>query len=307
MIGSRPMSPDEMSDAAVLRLVIECDEESFRAGTSIRQRQWDVPERAMKRLGYLGYMLFGPGTPPVLERIRAAFSAMYRPEDLAGGGHIGVFMLRDVFARISVPHGYGEVSITPLDWVELTPIQKHILSADQEALGVFYDQFADVFDLEYGSGELRPEIADNELVRRFAHLARLHLHAAAAVMTGGYDYRGAVQSALLATELSLKAGVASCGIAEDEIIAFGHKVVKLADHLKGEWPSFDAPRVSAVIARQPRYVLNRYSADQPSRVYAGHIVMGAQYVAAEVMRRLSTRDFRGDSGNPWPRAYPSLR
>lgn len=66
----------------------------------------------MRRLGYVSFVRAGVGKPPILDRIEAAFKSIYRPQDIAVGGHIGVFMCRDIFARIGVPHLFEQVSLT---------------------------------------------------------------------------------------------------------------------------------------------------------------------------------------------------
>jgi hypothetical protein len=215
-------------------------------------------------------------------------------------------MYRDIFARIGVPHGYGRVGFNPFDFVELTPIQLRIIQTEPEAIKTFLDQFSDVADIQYGTVELKAPYAKMELAKRFIHLARLHLHAAAAVLTGGYDYRGAVQSALLANELALKSGAAAQGLAEADIKnRFGHDLTKLADFVAQAWPEFDQDRVGRVIARQPHYVANRYASAQPDRRETGHLVMGSQYLVSEVVRQFSNRNFRMNLHPLHTRRYPA--
>ncbi|MCG2642434.1 MULTISPECIES: hypothetical protein [Bradyrhizobium] len=295
---------DDVSDDALLLMVVKADEDLFAAGEDIRQRQFNVPRVVMRQLGYASFVMFGPNTP-LPDRIRAQFARLYSAHDLALGGHIGVFMFRDVFARVGVPHIYGRAAIVPMEHVELTDIQKRILANEPDTFDAYHDQFADLFDLEYGIRELRAPYAQIELVERFLNLSRLHLHGAAAVLTGGYDFRGAVQSALLATELALKALAAATGLDEDDIKdEYGHRIDRLINYLESKWPAFDAARARRVTEAQPRYVGNRYAKDQPKRVEVGHTVMGAQYLAGEVTRQLSDRDFKKGVGEPWPRKYP---
>jgi hypothetical protein len=201
---------------------------------------------------------------------------------------------------------FGTARVVPIELVELTDIQKQILSSEPDNLGSYHDQFADLFDLEYGISEMHARYSKIELADRFLNLARLHLHASAAIVTGGFDYRGAVQSALLASELALKSLSAATGLGETEIKdRFGHNAGRLITYLEGNWPTFDAARVSRVVDAQPRYVLSRYAKEQPKRIKVGHVIMGAQYIAAEVTRQLSARNFRQDGGQAWIRKYPA--
>jgi len=206
------MKPDDLDDEQLLYLVGTTDKELFDAGMDIKRRDWEVPHTVMKKLGYAGFVMAGFGTPKILERIRSVFASIYRKQDIAMGGHIGVFMFRDIFARIGVPMIFGQGSLNPFNFVELTPIQLRIIQSEPDQVETYLDQFFDVADVQYGVDELRKPFATIELVVRFIGLSRLHLHSAAAVLTGGYDHRGAVQAALLATELALKAGAAAQGL-----------------------------------------------------------------------------------------------
>ena len=185
-------------------------------------------------------------------------------------------------------------------------MQLRIIRTEPEEMEAYLDQFSDVADIQYGTSELNAPFARVELVTRFVGLARLHLHGAAAIVTGGYDYRGAVQSALLAIELSLKSAAAAQGLSEAEIKKrFGHDLVGLASFAGASWSSFDVDRVKRAIARQPQYVPNRYSPNQPERREVGHTVMGAQYVVAEVVRQMSDRNLRANLRQSFPRRYPA--
>ncbi len=300
------MDSDELNDEQLLFLVGTTDKELFDAGMDIKRRDWEVPLLVMKKLGYEGFVFAGVGTPKLLERIRLSFASIYRKHDLAMGGHIGVFMYRDIFARIGVPHIYGEIQLNPFEFVELTPVQLRIIQTEPDQMEAYLDQFSDVADVQYGTQELLTPFAIMELVVRFIGLSRLHLHSASAVLTGGYDHRGAVQASLLATELALKAGAAAQGLSEQEIKSrFGHRNIDTVDFIGASWPSFDLARVKRVIAAQPPYVPNRYSATQPDRREVGHLVMGAQYVVSEVVRQISDRDFRSGVTPPVARRYPA--
>lgn len=300
------MKPEDLSDDELLYVVGTTDAEMFRNGIEITRRDWEVPQAVMKKFGYVSYVMGGRGTPLILERIRKAFKSIYRPQDIAVGGHIGVFMYRDIFAQISAPHIVGTVTINPFNFVELTPVQLRMIQIEPENVSLYLDQFTDIMDVQYGAQEVKAPYRNIELLARFLDLSGLHLHSAAAVLTGGYEYRGAVQSALLATELALKAGAASQNLTEAEIkTQFGHDNQMIADFVSRHFPQFDIERVRRVLSKQPKYVPNRYAATQPSRLEVGHIVMSAQYLVAEVMRLFSDRDFRASLPSEFKRTYPA--
>jgi hypothetical protein len=223
--------------------------------------------------------------------------------------HLGTFMYRDTFARVSVPVAFGTVRIDPLQHIALPPLHLRRLATDPTWRVYYYDQFTDLFDFGWGLSELGHDRPANDQAKTFFGLAHFQIQAAAAIVSGAYDFRGAVQSALLGTELSLKAGLAAHGVSTTELKSreLGHNLVVLAERLARFEARWDPVRVLGVLADFPAYVPNRYAAEQPSRTELGAILMGAQYVAAEVMRLFSSRDFRSCSTPPLERRYPPLR
>jgi hypothetical protein len=85
----------------------------------------------------------------------------------------------------------------------------------------------------------------------------------------------------------------------------GHNLKSAADAFAKAYPGFDLQRVKSTIARFPPYVANRYSPQQPSRIETGHIAMGAQYIAGEIMRQVCGYSFRNDLMPPQSRYYPA--
>lgn len=299
------MDADNISDDELLFIVGETDKELFLAGVDVRRRYSEVPSRVMRKLGYGSFILEGSDALPIMTRIYYAFDLIHRKSDRVMGGHIGVFMYHDVFSRISVPEGCGSICIKPFECVDLTPTQICIMQTEPQELSRYIDQFCDVFDIQWGIKELNAQFRKVELVYRYIDFARLHLHAAAAIVTGGYDYRGAVQSALLATELALKSAVASTGLTDEDIRKqFGHDLADLVDFIELNWACFDSGRVRRAVVAQPSYVLNRYSGKQPSRCEVGHTVMRAQFVVSEVVRHMSDRDLRSSMDQAPLRTYP---
>jgi hypothetical protein len=85
-----------------------------------------------------------------------------------------------------------------------------------------------------------------------------------------------------------------------------HDLSAAAYALHDAWATFDIQRVLSTINRLPPFVANRYSAIQPNRVEVGHIVMGAQYIAGEVMRQTAGYSIQQSQPNPTERVYPKL-
>lgn len=281
---------DDKSDQELLQLILDAEEESFAEGNNPKQRSLDVPTRVMKRLGYLGYV-FGQGAPPVLGRISAIHKSLYRPSDFAVGGlHGGIYMFRDVFCRFYIPIAYGTVAIDPFKLTDLSDNQLRWMASRPNDLERFIDVFADVFDFASGTYGLGDYKSPPKAAKEFFHLAGFQLQSVAATLSVAFDFRGAVQSAILGAELALKGGLVAAGHDADTLKdKFGHNKEKAANALAESFPKFDLTRVKGALGVMPPYVENRYSAQQPERREIGEIAMAAQFVAGEVMR--SVADF----------------
>lgn len=288
--------------------MIEADDEGLAAGEEPRQREFENLRRVMNRLKPgAAYVLAGEMTPPLVRQIQTIGRQLYRPEDIrVGGVHMGAFMFRDLFARLSVPICFGTVNVDPLEHLDLSNLQKDWLQHTPAEYARLGDQFIDLMDFGYGVMEMGHTRDIGDHAKTLLGLARFHFQAAAATITGAYDLGGAVQSALLGTELTLKAGLAANGVSENRLKSdYGHNLKKAAKALGGHEAGFETDRVLRVLGTFPAYVPNRYAGEQPGRIEAGHIVMGAQYVAAEVTRQLTDRNLRADGGMPEPRRYPA--
>lgn len=91
----------EIADSKLFDLVIAADEEALSEGLSPEQRAMATVSKIMKQLGYASFAMAGAATPAIVQRIQAIHRSLYRGSDLAVGGiHGGIFMFRDVFARI---------------------------------------------------------------------------------------------------------------------------------------------------------------------------------------------------------------
>jgi hypothetical protein len=141
----------EISDDDLSKLVVAADEEAFREGAAPKARPFSVGRKVMHRLGYSNYVVMdGKNLHPLLRRILNLHATMYRTRDLAAGRlHAGIFMFRDVFVRIDIPLMFGE-NLSPFRLTNLTPKQIQLLSSRPGDMGIFVDQFIDIFDFAGG-------------------------------------------------------------------------------------------------------------------------------------------------------------
>lgn len=296
-----------ITDEEIRKAVHAADDEGFANGEPPNKRSFENTLRVLKHFDIEGVILTGWGKAPIVSRIQAANSALFRKQDQAGGGiHLGAIMFRDLFARFEVPVIFGSPNIDILELVDLTEYQRGWLASDGSESERFQDQALDLLDFgygmsEFGHGRSLPSLAGDLIFR-----SHIHLEAAAATVSGPFDFRGSMQSALLGSELALKAGLAAHGISEQELKRdYGHDQMKASKKLGELEADFDGDRVWRVVAAYPDYVATRYAGPQPTRLQVGHVLMGAQYAASEVTRRFSDRDIRRDNGSPGTRVYPA--
>ncbi|MEQ9661265.1 MAG: hypothetical protein RLN87_01810 [Parasphingopyxis sp.] len=282
------------------------DDEGLGAGEEPKQRAFKNVLRVLEALAIDGVVLIGERAPPIVKRIHAANNLLFRPEDQREGGvHLGAFLFRDLFSRMSVPLIFGSPHIDFFKIIDLSDYQKAWLAESPGDVARLTDQAADLLDfgygwMEFGHGRSLDPRGDSLIFR-----SHVQLEAAAATATGAYDYRGTVQSALLGSELAIKAGLAARGLGDDELKDFGHNQKKAAKKLSELEENFEVDRVTRVITLFPDYVKSRYAGAPPDRIETGHILMGAQYIASEVTRLFSDRNLRKANPDMPQRSYPA--
>lgn len=288
-------------------LACEADDQGLLLGEEPKQRAFQNVLRILSTLGIDGVPLTGERSPEIVKRVHRANDRLFRPIDKHEGGvHLGFFMFRDLFSRLYVPVVLGSPNVDFVTLLDLSDDQKRWMSTDAEAMARFEDQAFDLFDFGYGCMEFGHTHPVTDRSKELIYRAHVQLEAAAATATGAYDYRGTLQSALLGTELALKAGLACNGYSDDNLrLKIGHDVVKAAKALGECEANFDADRVTNAVRTFPSFAQSRYGGPQPDRREMGHILMKAQFIASEVTRTFTDRNLRaGQPGEP-TRTYPS--
>lgn len=296
-----------IDDDKLRRLVHSADDEGLHAGEEPKQRTFQNVLRVLKTLRIDDVVLVGANAPPIVQRIHVANNSLFRPEDQReGGAHLGAFLFRDIFCRLSVPLICASREVDFLEMIDLSDYQKSWLSESPESVAHLIDQAVDLLDFGYGWMEFGHDRSLDPRGQSLIFRSHVQLEAAAATATGAYDYRGTVQSALLGSELAIKAGLAAHGLTDDDLrCKFGHNQGKAARKLGELETHFDLDRVIRVIESFPDYVKSRYVGEAPDRRKTGHILMGAQYIASEVTRLFSDRNLRRDNPDFGIRSYPA--
>lgn len=294
-------------DKSLLDLVLAADQAGLESGEEPRVRGLKNILRVANsvRPGG-GTILAGEGVEPHITKAARLMEILYRRSDIGMGAlHVGAIMFRDIFARIVIPIAYGALTLDPLRQCDLTPLQQRWLVKSPGEFARFLDQFFDLIDFSLGWDDLLKQDGVAPEVKSYLTSVHFQLEAAAATVTAQCDFRGAIQSCLLSVELALKAGLLATGVPEGVLKRdFGHDVRQMLVRLEQEKVLKPGNRVAAVLKNLPRFVENRYASVQPSRPEAGHILMGSQYIASEIVRALSGRDVRKHSSGGHVRVYP---
>lgn len=276
------------TDEELWQLILTLEKEMCAEGIPPKQRHFHLPIKAMESLGFESFVLGGQGEDPLLKRIRALHATLYRPKDVQIGGlHGGAFMFHGIAAHVYIPIIYGRVSIEPFKYCDLSPSQIEWLCSIPAQESAYLVNFCNLFDF---SACLHPmgdygEVPESALP--LLQLAAFQTQSAAATLCAAFDERGAIQSALVSAELSMKAALAGAGIGESELKNLGHDFVKLAEAVGSAYEKFELRAVMDHARSLPELVPNRYSSKQPGRNETGSIVMSSQAIAGAVARVLT--------------------
>ena len=126
------MALEQVTDEELFSTMIAVDQRLVDQGHNIHRRSMDVPRLTLLEYGIEEMVIFmaGPRPKGPYQRVEDMFDAFYSRHDRAAGGHIGVLLFRDTFARVSLPRVYGTGAIKLIDSVDLTPLQKRAAMLD---------------------------------------------------------------------------------------------------------------------------------------------------------------------------------
>ena len=275
-------------DEDLWQLILTLEEEMNAEGIMPKDRHFKLPIEAMERLGFKSFGLSRNGESPLLKRIRDLHGTLYRPKDVAVGGlHGGAFMFHGIAAHVHVPIIYGKVRIEPFKFCDLSSRQIEWLCSHPEQERAYLVNFCNLFDYSACLHPMSDYDAVPESALPLLQLAAFQTQSAAATLCAAFDERGAVQSALIAAELSMKAALVGAGTEENELKGLGHDFVKLAEAVGNAYETFELGVVMEHVRVLPKLVPNRYSPEQPGRSETGSIVVSSQAIAGAVARVLT--------------------
>ena len=138
-------------------------------------------------------------------------------------------------------------------------------------------------------------------------LSAFQTQSAAATLCASFDERGAVQSALVAAELSMKGALKGAGAQEGELKGLGHNFEMLVRSVGERYTKFEVEQAMKHAGVLPALVPNRYSEEQPDRIQTGQIVMASQAIGGLVARALTGGSLWTQFSTQMPRAHQQPR
>lgn len=281
----------ELSDEYLLLLIDEADRELHAKGLNLSARRFRSVAEVCSRLGYQ-FIIGGP-KDPFIDKLHDLTQCFFRPKD---GGAPSIFsglMAHLGFTfQVHVPVVYGHVKVNPFDHTDATEWQLRRIYRVSHEFDECFKQVCDVWDV---GTQLAPLDGKKKLLGRVSELFDLsafHLTAAVCTLSQRSANRGAAQSALISSELAIKALHLENGRSEDWIKKnIGHDLNRGLDDLTVKL-GIDAPSVKNVIQRLPSMVGERYGDVEVPALKMNELVLLAQSVLAAVARALCGFGYR---------------
>ncbi|MXY65925.1 MAG: hypothetical protein F4Y85_11995 [Gammaproteobacteria bacterium] len=187
---------------------------------------------------------------------------------------------------------FGSVRIYPFKCNDLTPQQKEWLASDPEQVETYVSTFCDIYHFSASLYSFDGYEESPKSAKYLLGLAAYQLQGTSATLCAAFDGRGAIKSSLVGAELALKAALASDGASDRDLKKYGHDLRRLVKAVRNVYRKFKMASVNTRVGLLPNLVDNRYSAEQPSRMETGDIVMISQHIAGAVAQALTGGSLR---------------
>lgn len=300
-----PISDDELNDR-----ILALDNELIDQGFEPWQREINIKSKLSQEL-QISYTISNGNQPHHVKLIKEYLATYYRKEDLfIPPLHVGAFLFRDLFFAIRIPFIIGSPVIDLRKFLfQATESQARLIFGERTSTLTFCDQAFDLLDFVYGLDDLGKQDLISQRSVEWWNLAKQQLEAASATTLGSFTKYVIVQNCCVSAELLLKGALLQEGIEEDllskSIKGFGHNLESMARKACEFRPEINSRLVLAVVANMPSYIETRYNDIGLTRVQLGLLLMNTQYLAGEILRCYSDRNFKL-AARIQERTYPSF-
>ncbi|WP_054878350.1 hypothetical protein [Yersinia similis] len=159
---------------------------------------------------------------------------------------------------------------------------------DRKIVADSYFAYADAYDLIYGIDDLSHSA--NPDVIALLDLTASNLEVIAHTLPNTYISGSVIQPICMTVELALKGVLIHLGLSKSEIINLGHDHTALWESLISKAGHRDDVLIKNIIKRFPDYIDSRYKRSELSRIQTVKLALGAQFIAASTLRRVTQRD-----------------
>lgn len=295
------MRKKEIDDEAILQAIYVEERKMVSEGVPLPLRVISLSQKVMAHFPDHNKILFPNATTEIGVRIQSAMKSFFHSADQRIAVHVGTVIFEEFICLQTVPRVYGAARVNPLDYLDLPDMQKKLLQDDEEKYLFVLDQCADVFDFDEQFYPLKNNLLNEEIVYSYTRKARENLQTASLALSARKGFSGAVQAALLASELVMKAGMGADPISFK--IKYGHKLGRITSDLSVAFPLLDASRIENITKNWPEYTESRYNKEF-NRSETSSIVVQSQFVVSEVFRQISRGNFRATASDTWKRRFP---
>lgn len=255
--------------------------------------------------------VMGLGGNPAVEQIQKDYERLVPEVNSTWPGMgIGLAASVDRVRKFVMPVAFGTVRIEPWRILGFASPQEwwSWCREDQAIAAETAFAVADMFDFSYAMSD---GDAGGPEAATLWQMAASNLEDVANNLPAAFSVDSVIQPICMIAELSLKALLVAGGASPNSFKGKdGHNLAKLAQDVASKKPHRDDPLVANLISNLPPYVASRYSPAGLPRVKVVRLALGAQFVAASTLRRVSSRDMaeafeKGDFPGKRPQFFGS--
>lgn len=281
----------DLSDNDLLLMIDEEDRQLHLQGVHLSARQFDCVVEVCRRLGHT--FSIGVVRDPFVERLQVLTRNFFRPKD--GGApsiFIGLMTHLGFSYQVHVPIIFGSCSVEPFNHTDATEWQLRRIYRVPSEFDVCFKQVCDVWDIGTQLGPLDGKVHLDGRVAELFNLATFHLTAAVATVSQRTASRGAAQSALISSELAIKALHAANGRSDKWIKThISHDLVKNFSDIRHNLGK-DSEMVLNNLEVLPPLVSERYGNIEIEALKIAELVVVAQQILAAVARSFCGYGYR---------------
>lgn len=231
----------------------------------------------------------------ILMSVRNIYTSLYPSGDFSLPPLLSAGVaIRDHFYPVKINLAFGITEFSPLKCIDISEkeLENVFKYHPDDGWRAFYGVL-DLWDFAYGFDDIIKKDINSESEACLSN-ARSQISTTCRTLMGSNDLDGAIQSACLTAELSLKGALFYLGenrkSFRDNIGDNGHNLVDAAKLLVSKKSSMKDEYLIKICSKFPNYSQSRYSLSELTRLDLMNLAMRSIFIASEAIRRISTRN-----------------